>query len=133
MARTVRDAALLLSVMAGPDERDPQSLPDTGDDFAGATQREVQGLRIAWSADLGYAAVDPEVRSLCSAAVKIFENFGCVVDEAHPGFEDPEPLFLDLTAPAAGGGVWSVSGAMAGPDGSDFSALDCPHAGYDGG
>jgi Asp-tRNA(Asn)/Glu-tRNA(Gln) amidotransferase A subunit family amidase len=47
MARTVGDAALLLSVMAGPDERDPQSLPDTGEDFAGATQREIHGLRVA--------------------------------------------------------------------------------------
>jgi aspartyl-tRNA(Asn)/glutamyl-tRNA(Gln) amidotransferase subunit A len=70
MARTVRDAALLLSVMAGPDERDPQSLPDTGEDFAGATARESLRLRVAWSADLGYAAVDPEVRSLCAAAAK---------------------------------------------------------------
>jgi len=99
MARTVRDVALLLSVMAGPDERDPQSLPHTGEDFAGVTARESLGLRVAWSADLGYAAVDPEVRSLCTAAAKMFESFGCVVEEAHPGFEDPEPLFLDLTAP----------------------------------
>jgi Asp-tRNA(Asn)/Glu-tRNA(Gln) amidotransferase A subunit family amidase len=99
MARTVRDAALLLSVMAGPDERDPQSLPGMGEDFVAATERESLGLRIAWSADLGYAAVDPEVRFLCTAAAKIFENFGCVIEEAHPGFEDPEPLFLDLTAP----------------------------------
>ena len=99
MARTVRDAALLLSVMAGPDDRDPLSLPDTGDDYARATEREVRALRVAWSADLGYAAVDPEVQSLCAAAAKMFENFGCVLEEAHPGFEDPEPLFLDLTAP----------------------------------
>src|SRR5262249_50874544 len=99
MARTVRDAALLLSVMAGPDERDPRSLPDTGEDFVSATEGDIHGLRAAWSADLGYAAVDPEVRSLCAAAAKVFENLGCVVEEAHPGFEDPEPLFLDLTAP----------------------------------
>jgi aspartyl-tRNA(Asn)/glutamyl-tRNA(Gln) amidotransferase subunit A len=99
MARTVRDAALLFSVMAGPDERDPQSLPDTGEDFVGATEGEIHGLRVAWSADLGYAAVDPEVHYLCAAASKLFENLGCVVEEAHPGFEDPEPLFLDLTAP----------------------------------
>jgi Asp-tRNA(Asn)/Glu-tRNA(Gln) amidotransferase A subunit family amidase len=99
MARTVRDAALLLSVMAGPDERDPQSLPDTGEDFVNATEGGIRGLRAAWSADLGYALVDPEVRSLCAAAAKMFENLGCAVEEAHPGFEDPESLFLDLTAP----------------------------------
>jgi Asp-tRNA(Asn)/Glu-tRNA(Gln) amidotransferase A subunit family amidase len=85
--------------MAGPDDRDPLSLPDTGEDYARATEGEVRGLRVAWSADLGYAAVDPEVQSLCAAAAKMFENLGCVVEEAHPGFENPEPLFLDLTTP----------------------------------
>jgi Asp-tRNA(Asn)/Glu-tRNA(Gln) amidotransferase A subunit family amidase len=85
--------------MAGPDERDPQSLPDTGEDFVGATEREIHGLRVAWSADLGYASVDPEVQSLGAAAAKMFENLGCVVEEAHPGFEDPALLYLDLTAP----------------------------------
>jgi aspartyl-tRNA(Asn)/glutamyl-tRNA(Gln) amidotransferase subunit A len=99
MARTVRDSALLFSVMAGPDERDPQSLPDTGEDFANATEGSIHGLRVAWSSDLGYALVDPEVRSLCAAAAKVFEKLGCAVEEADPGFEDPEPLFLDLTAP----------------------------------
>jgi Asp-tRNA(Asn)/Glu-tRNA(Gln) amidotransferase A subunit family amidase len=100
MARTVGDAALLFSVMAGPDERDPLSLPDTGEDFVRATEEEHGGMRVAWSADLGYAPVDPEVRSLCATAAKVFEGLGCLVEEASPGFEDPEPLFLDLTAPA---------------------------------
>ncbi|MBI4609114.1 MAG: amidase [Candidatus Rokubacteria bacterium] len=99
MARTVRDAALLLSVMVGPDDRDPQSLPATGEEFARAAEGEIRGLRLAWSPDLGYAAVDGEVKQLCEAAAKTFATLGCSVEEAHPGFEDPEPIFLDLTAP----------------------------------
>ena len=99
MARTVRDAALLLSVMAGPDERDPMSLPSTGEDFARAAEGGVHGLRVAWSPDLGYAAVDPEVRQLCQTAAKTFESLGARVEEAHPGFENPEALFFDLSAP----------------------------------
>lgn len=99
MARTVRDTALLLSVMAGPDDRDPTSLPATDDDFARAAEGGIRGLRVAWSADLGYAPVDPEVRGLCGEAAKAFVGLGAAVDEAHPGFDDPEPLFLDLTAP----------------------------------
>jgi Asp-tRNA(Asn)/Glu-tRNA(Gln) amidotransferase A subunit family amidase len=99
MARTVRDAALLLSVMAGPDERDPQSLPATGEDFARAADGGIAGLRVAWSADLGYAAVDAEVRRLTEAAAKRFASFGCVIEDADPGFPDPLTLFTDLTAP----------------------------------
>ena len=99
MARTVRDAGLLLSVFAGPDERDPLSLPATGEDFARAADGGIRGLRVAWSPDLGYATVDAEVASLCAAAAKGFTEFGCTVEEASPGFEDPEPLFVDLTSP----------------------------------
>jgi Asp-tRNA(Asn)/Glu-tRNA(Gln) amidotransferase A subunit family amidase len=115
MARTVRDAALLLAVMAGPDDRDPQSLPATGEDFAraaaeGAAAAGIRGLRVAWSADLGYAPVDPEVRRIAASATKAFEDLGCVVDDAHPGFEDPETLFLDLTAPARAAAVGGYLG-----------------------
>ncbi|MBI4242288.1 MAG: amidase [Candidatus Rokubacteria bacterium] len=98
MARTVGDAALLLSVLAGPDDRDPQSLPATGEDFARAAEGEIRGLRVAWSPDLGYATVDPEVRRLCEAAAKTFSGLGATVEEAHPGFDNPEALFLDLSA-----------------------------------
>jgi Asp-tRNA(Asn)/Glu-tRNA(Gln) amidotransferase A subunit family amidase len=99
LTRTVRDAALALSVWAGPDERDPQSLPATGDDFARAADGGIRGLRIGWSPDLGYAAVDPEIRRITSAAAKLFSTVGATVEEGHPGFEDPLPLFIDLTAP----------------------------------
>jgi len=99
MARTVRDAALLLSVMAGPDERDPSSLPLGADTFARAADGGIAGLRVAFSADLGYAALDPEIRAVCTAAARRFAELGCAVDASDPGFDDPETLFLDLTAP----------------------------------
>ena len=99
MARTVRDAALLLSVLAGPDDRDPISLPDPGNDFAHAAHGAIAGLRVAWTPDLGYAPVDPEIRTVCTAAARRFETLGCTVDEAQPGFDDAEPLFMDLVAP----------------------------------
>jgi Asp-tRNA(Asn)/Glu-tRNA(Gln) amidotransferase A subunit family amidase len=99
MARTVRDVALLFSVMAGADERDPSSLPLGSESFARAAEGGIAGLRVAWSSDLGYAAVDPEIAAICGAAAGRFTELGCAVDEADPGFEDPESLFLDLTAP----------------------------------
>ena len=90
MARTVADAALMLSVIAGPDERDRHSLPATGENFAAAAAEPIRSRRIAWSADLGYARLDPEVRALTEAAAKRFKSdLGCEVEEASPGFPDP--------------------------------------------
>jgi aspartyl-tRNA(Asn)/glutamyl-tRNA(Gln) amidotransferase subunit A len=96
---TVRDAALALSVWTGPDERDPQSLPATGEDLARAADGDLRGLRVAWSPDLGYAPVDPDVRRVTEAAAKAFAAIGGKVEEAHPGFADPLELFVDLTSP----------------------------------
>jgi aspartyl-tRNA(Asn)/glutamyl-tRNA(Gln) amidotransferase subunit A len=100
MARTVRDAALMLSVIAGPDERDRLSIPtDDIDWLAAAEPRDLKGLRVAYSADWGYAAVDPDVRRVVGEAVKVFESdLGCVVEEAHPGFDDPYGAFWGCVA-----------------------------------
>jgi aspartyl-tRNA(Asn)/glutamyl-tRNA(Gln) amidotransferase subunit A len=96
MARTVRDAAVMLAVMAGPDERDRNSIPADGADYAGALGGGVRGLRVAWSPDLGYALVDPMVREACAGAARAFEESGCRVEEASPGFADPEETWSVL-------------------------------------
>lgn len=94
LTRTVADAALVLSVIAGPDQRDRLSLPSYGVDWAATTQGQVRGLRVAYSADLGYAVVDPEVRALTARAAEVFaRDLGCVVEEAHPGWPEPYPIF----------------------------------------
>ena len=99
LSRTVRDGALMLSVMAGPDDRDRHSLPEARFDWTRAPEGEVRGLRVAYSPDWGYAAVEPEVRRVVEDAVKVFEeDLGCVVEEAHPGFEDPFDAFWGLLA-----------------------------------
>lgn len=96
MTRTVRDAALMLRVMAGPDERDRNSLPADRTDYLAAAGEGVRGLRVAWSPDLGYALVDPAVRETCERAAKAFEGLGCRVDAAAPGFDDPEETWSML-------------------------------------
>ncbi|MBI4767109.1 MAG: hypothetical protein HY787_21395 [Deltaproteobacteria bacterium] len=57
MARTVGDAALMLSVMAGPHEADSLSLEGVPDDYQGKLKAGIRGLRIAWSPNLGYVPV----------------------------------------------------------------------------
>lgn len=89
MTRTVRDAAAMLDVMAGPDERDRNSLPTVGQSFAGACDRGVAGLRVAWSPDLGAAPIEPEVRIIAERAALRFQELGAHVEAASPGFPDP--------------------------------------------
>ena len=62
LSRTVRDSALMLQVLAGHDRRDPTSLRETPPDFVTSVDKDIKGLRIAWSPDYGFAAVDPEIR-----------------------------------------------------------------------
>ena len=89
MARTVRDTAAFLQAMAGPDQRDPHCLPAQRRGLAGLVRGRRPGLRIAFSPDLGYAKVNPEVAAIVADAVKRFEELGATVVEATPGFDDP--------------------------------------------
>ena len=99
LSRTVADSALMLSVISGPDSRDRYSLPRADFDWMKSLTGGIKGLRVAYSADWGYAKVDPEVRRVVGEAVKVFErDLGCVVEEASPGFEDPYGAFWAIVA-----------------------------------
>ncbi len=99
LGRTVADAALLLSVQAGPSELSPISLDDPGSVFAGSLEADLSGLRVAWSADLGGAVdVDPEVRRIVTAQAAVFESLGCIVEEASPRFTGADEVFRTLRA-----------------------------------
>ncbi len=90
LTRTVADAALMMAATAGPDMRDRHSLPRADFGWMECLNGSVRGLRIAYSADWGYAAVEPEVRRVVAQAVGVFErDLGCLVEEANPGWEDP--------------------------------------------
>jgi Asp-tRNA(Asn)/Glu-tRNA(Gln) amidotransferase A subunit family amidase len=93
MTRTVCDAAILLQIMAGYDPRDPASLRDTPGDYVAALQREIKGMRIGWSPDYGYAAVDPEVVEVTARAARVFEALGCVVEATDLRLEAPQEPF----------------------------------------
>ena len=93
MARTVRDACLLFGIMAGPDPRDPTAITTPAPDFLAACVPNVRGLRIAWSPDLGYAAVDPEVRRIAEQAALAFADLGAIVEQ--PKLNLDGPLILE--------------------------------------
>ena len=96
MARNVRDAAILLKVLAGHDSRDPGSMRDSVPDFLAGLDNSVRGLRLAWSTGMGYAAIDPEVASITSTAARVFEELGCTVDGPAFALDNPIPAFLTI-------------------------------------
>ncbi len=93
ITRDVTDAALMLTVLSQPDARDWYALPYEPRDYRANLDGGVQGLRIAYSSNLGYATVDPEVAALVHKAADLFSDLGARVEEKHPGFENVEPLF----------------------------------------
>jgi amidase len=98
MARTVQDAALLLSVMAGPDPRDQLAYPVDPATFTKPIERDFAGVRVAWCPDLGDLPLDPRVRSTLEKQRAAFESLGCVIEEAAPPLWDADKIFHDLRA-----------------------------------
>jgi aspartyl-tRNA(Asn)/glutamyl-tRNA(Gln) amidotransferase subunit A len=71
LTTTVADAARHLDVTAGPHEADRLSLPPPGVTYEDVIEDlDVTGLAVAWSSDLGFAAVDPEVEEVSRAAAE---------------------------------------------------------------
>ena len=108
ITRTVADAALMFAAIAGPDPRDPLSLPSTGEewetivdeaDLSQPPGSPLGDLRVAWTPDLGGAApMDPTVAAICADAARAFETLGCRVEEDSPRIGQIEESFVLLNA-----------------------------------
>ncbi len=97
MARTVADTALMLSVMAGEDDRSPISYAVDPRALVKAVKTpSVKGWRVAWTSDLGgLMAIDDEVRAVFESAVAVFRAAGARVEGASPDLSDvPEIVRL---------------------------------------
>jgi amidase len=84
MTRDVGDVGLAMSVLAGPDDRDPSSLPDEGHDYRAAAsgRAAMAGRRVAYAGDLGVIPLDPEVDGLIRNGLARLESLGCVIEDA---------------------------------------------------
>ena len=98
MARTVSDAAFLLSVQAGPDRRAPTSISEPGSIFNKPLKRNFRKTRVAWSRDLGGLPVEPAVTAVLEPQRKIFQQLGCIVEDAEPDFTGAVEAFETLRA-----------------------------------
>lgn len=122
---TVGDAALAMDVMCGYEPADPFSIKDYPGSFLAEVDAGVRGLRVAWSADLGFAPLDAEVRDICRRAAQRFTELGCEVEEASPGLESPTTDLTFFTVAAAGDANWL--GKLT-PE--EWALLDAPAAGF---
>jgi aspartyl-tRNA(Asn)/glutamyl-tRNA(Gln) amidotransferase subunit A len=94
---SVADAALMMNVLKRPDARDWTSLPVDPSDYTIGLDDGIRGLRVAFSATLGYARVDPDVAAAVAAAAEQLRALGAHVEAVDPGFDDP----LEITT-----GLW---------------------------
>jgi aspartyl-tRNA(Asn)/glutamyl-tRNA(Gln) amidotransferase subunit A len=92
MTRTVADAALMLAVMAGPDDWDRQSLDAPPADYVGRLRDGIKGLRVGWSLDLGCLRVDPEVGQVAKRAAEAFPELGCAVEDVKVSLPDTREM-----------------------------------------
>ena len=87
MARTVQDAAMLLSTMAGQHPGSPNSLPGDPSRFARPLPRDWRGAKIAWLGDFdGYLAMEDGLLALCEGALNGFRDLGCTLDAVDIGY-----------------------------------------------
>ena len=99
ITRSVGDAALLLSVLAGPSSRDRHSLPHEQLDWFALDISHPRAVRLAFSADMGHAVVDPEVAAVTErAAHQLARGLGANLRAAHPDLGDTGPVFEALVA-----------------------------------
>jgi amidase len=98
MARTVADVALQLVALAGPDPRVPSSLMQSASLFSQLLERDFSGTRVAWSRNVGGAPIDPVINATLDLQRRVFEDLGCIVEDAEPPLEDAGDIFHVLRA-----------------------------------
>ena len=98
IARTVEDTSLMLGCMVGPDSRSPLGIPESGNIFLNPLDKDLKGVKIAWTKDLGCLPVDSKVTEVLQSKLKVFEDLGCIVDEGCPDFSDADEIFKTFRA-----------------------------------
>ena len=111
LTRSVADLALALTVMAGADWRDWWAAPPTGIEYRAGLDDGIAGMRIAYSRNLGYARVLPEIEALVTKAADVLAERGAAVEERDPGFANPNEPFDAIYAARYGDVVERMSEA----------------------
>ncbi|MCZ7628271.1 MAG: amidase family protein [Microthrixaceae bacterium] len=87
LARTVADAALMLSVIEGFDARDPRSVGASGIDPGADLHAGIAGRSVGWAPGLPGFEVNPEVATAVQDAAEVFSaDLGCRLAQVEPGW-----------------------------------------------
>jgi amidase len=119
MARTIADLAVFLPVMAGPDPADPLSAGLRATDFSAPLDRDLKGMRLAWSMTPCGAATDPRLVATLAPARAVLEGLGCIVEDACPEIEellDVQHTFRAWSALVEAGPLVEAHGDAIGPE-----------------
>lgn len=81
MSTRIDDVVFALDMCVGPHPTDPFSLPRSGAPWYDAMTAKRLPSTVVWSPTLGYADVDPEIASICRAAVDRLAGEGTIVTE----------------------------------------------------
>jgi amidase len=93
IARSVADVALFLSAIAGPDPRTPLSIQEDPARFRAPLGRSFKGVHVAWWRGLGGIPFESEIRRIVDGNRKVFEDLGCIVEDAEPDFTGVDEAF----------------------------------------
>lgn len=81
LTRDVRDAALLMNVIAGHDRRDSTSVETPVPDYTKALSKEIKGMKIGIPKEYFVGGIDPEVEKSVQEAIQCLEKLGAVVEK----------------------------------------------------
>lgn len=99
MARSTEDLALLLSVVAGPDDHSPLTHDLRPSSFARPLDGDLRGVRVAWAPDLGgQVPLDPRVRDALAPLRDLLTELGAVVEEQAPDLSEADEVFHVMRA-----------------------------------
>ena len=95
MAKTVADTALLFSIIAGPHDSDPLTLPEAGTTFLDGMipLNDLKNARIAYSPSLNNLPIDSQVTEIVASAANTFADLGCQVEENQPDLSKAMTVF----------------------------------------
>ncbi len=103
LVRYVKDAALVLDIIAGQDESDRYSVPNPNFSYLERLSDTPKKLKIGYSLDLGFAEdIDPEVETSVMNGIQKFEEFGWSIEKSRIKLRKPESLFLTLWSSGIG-------------------------------
>jgi len=123
-AANVRDAATLLSVIAGHDPQDATSSPAPVPDYAAESDKSAEGLRIGVPAEYFAEGLDAEVRASIEAGIDKLKAAGCIVKPvALPHTKYAVPVYYLVATAEASANLARFDGVRYGPRSKDSATL----------